>query len=214
MPSPPRLRNSLLIAAALLLRTRGCQSDPNILVTYVSESADQWTAALASEVATGAEDSGGTVKLSRTNETSCDDLLWADGVALGSPVTWGGLSSTAKVFLEDVQNKCFGWPVVQLLNKVGVAFATGGQVENGKDSAMAEILTAWRAMHMVTVGCDCGSNCTCNAWGATATNLDANADPAQGLDDGEVAGGRTLGARLVEVADLMTASTKAKTAHQ
>jgi NAD(P)H dehydrogenase (quinone) len=177
-------------------------------VTFVSESENQWTALLASEVATGAADAGGIVRLSRTNETSCDDLLWADGIALGTPVTWGGMSSTAKAFLEDVQTACFGWPVTQLLNKVGVAFATGGQLDNGKDPAMAQILTAWRAMHMVVVGCDCGSNCTCNAWGASATDLDASDsddDSGGGLDDGEVAGGRTLGARLVEVADLMTA---------
>ena len=154
----------------------------------MSESENQWTALLASEVATGAADAGGIVRLSRTNETSCDDLLWADGIALGTPVTWGGMSSTAKAFLEDVQTACFGWPVTQLLNKVGVAFATGGQLDNGKDPAMAQILTAWRAMHMVVVGCDCGSNCTCNAWGASATDLDAS-------DSDDDSGGGLLMAR-------------------
>ena len=178
---------------------------PNILVTFVSESASQWTALMASEVVQGVTDAGGTVRFSRTNETSCDDLEWADGIALGSPVTWGGLSSTAKLFLENVQNVCFDWPVTQLLNKVGVAFATGGQLDNGKDPAMAEILTAWRAMHMVVVGCDCGSNCTCNAWGASATDYDAANDQKQQLDDGEVTGARTLGARVVEIAALLVA---------
>ena len=63
----------------------------------------------------------------------------------------------------------------------------------------------WRAMHMVVVGCDCGSNCTCNAWGASATNYDAANDQKQQLDDGEITGARTLGARVVEIAALLAA---------
>jgi len=77
---------------------------------------------------------------------------------------------------------------------------------------MGQVLTAWRAMHMVTVGCDCGSNCSCNAWGAAATNIDGDeplrvaggsAMRASELSAGEVAGGRTLGARLADVATRM-----------
>jgi NAD(P)H dehydrogenase (quinone) len=182
----------LLLSAVVLMGATDIRTEeddatatcPQILVTYYSFSVDQWTSKLASEVATGATDAGANVRLRRTNETSCDDMLWADGIALGSPVYWAGLSSQAKAFLEAVQSDCFGWPVTQLLNKVGGAFATGGQLDNGKDATMGEILTAWRAMHMVTVGCDCGSNCTCNPWGASATNLDSS--ERKTLSDSEV----------------------------
>lgn len=63
-------------------------------------------------------------------------------------------------------------PIVQYL-------ACTRQLDNvtGKDPTTAEILTGWRAQ--VTIECDCGgrgprSNCTCNVWGASATDLDAS----------------------------------------
>ena len=63
-------------------------------------------------------------------------------------------------------------PIVQYL-------ACTKQLDNvtGKDPTTAEILTGWRAQ--VTIECDCGgrgprSNCTCNVWGASATDLDAS----------------------------------------
>ena len=63
-------------------------SCPNVLVTFYSASSAQWTAKMALAVSAGAASSGANVRLLRTNETTCDDLLWADGVALGSPVYW------------------------------------------------------------------------------------------------------------------------------
>jgi len=121
----------VIVSTALLAIAVGGATDelcPKILVTFYSGSASQYTAKLAAEVAAGASDAGATVTLLRTNETSCADLEAADGIALGSPVYWAGLSSEAKRFLEDIQNVCFGWPVTQLTNKAGGAFATAGQV--------------------------------------------------------------------------------------
>lgn len=183
-------------------------SCPNVLVAYYSASSAQWTAKLANAVAAGAAGAGANVRLLRTNETACGDLLWADGIALGSPVYWATVSSQAKLFLEQLQTDCFGWPVTKLRNKVGAAFATGGHPDSGKDATMAAIQTAWRAMRMVTVGCDCdgdgvvgGTTCSCNPWGAAATNPDGANQTA--LVPSEALGGKTLGERIVEVAAIM-----------
>jgi len=114
------------------------------------------------------------------------------------------VSAVAKLFLEQLQTKCFGWPVTQLRNKVGAAFATGGHPDSGKDATMATIQAAWRGMRMVTVGCDCdgdGVACSCNPWGAAATNPDGANQTA--LAPADALGGKTLGERIVEVAAIM-----------
>ena len=171
---------------------------PNVLVTYFSESEVQWTRKLAQSVAQGAEEAGATTKLLRINETSCNDLLWADAIALGSPVYWATVAAAAKLWLEQIQTVCFGWPVTTLRNKLGAAFCTGGHPDSGKDATMATILAGFRSMRMVTIGCDEGA---CNPWGVGATHPDgANTTT---LAPEEQAGALNLGSRMVEVASLL-----------
>ena len=51
---------------------------------------------------------------------SCDDLTWSHGIALGSPVYWASVSASMKAFLDDVQKRCFGWPVSQMAWRAGL----------------------------------------------------------------------------------------------
>ena len=157
-----------------------------------------------SAIAASAQSHGGNVTLARTNETSCADLVAADAIALGSPVYWGGLSAQAKSFLDNIQTTCFGWPMSQMQNKVGAAFATGGHEADGKDAAMGTVLNAWRAMEMVVVSCAHGTQraTKCSAWGAAATHPPQGSN-ASALSPEELGGAAALGARLVEVARLM-----------
>ena len=140
---------SLLVACSLACGAAAGRVDnttcPNVLVTYFSESEVQWTRKLAQSVAQGAEAAGATTKLLRINETSCDDLLWADAIALGSPVYWATVAAAAKLWLEQIQTTCFGWPVTTLRNKLGAAFCTGGHPDSGKDTTMATILAGFRS---------------------------------------------------------------------
>ena len=120
---------------------------------------------------------------------------------------------------DDIQTDCFGWPMSQMQNKVGAAFATGGHEADGKDAAMATVLNAWRAMEMVTVSCANGTQrlTRCSAWGAAATHPPQGGGGAAGnattnrnatLTPEERGGAAALGARLVEVARLMRAATR------
>eukprot|EP01062_Namystynia_karyoxenos_P079451 TRINITY_DN8381_c1_g1_i1.p3 TRINITY_DN8381_c1_g1~~TRINITY_DN8381_c1_g1_i1.p3 ORF type:complete len:235 (+),score=79.57 TRINITY_DN8381_c1_g1_i1:77-706(+) len=194
---------ALALAAAGSAQNASC---PNVLVAYYSNSSVHWTRRLAKEVAHGAASTGAPTRLVSIQEATCDDVRWADAIALGSPVYWATIASPAKAWIERLQNDCFGWPLTQLRNKVGAAFCTGGHLSTGKDATMDAILTAWRAMEMIAVGCICtpqSPNCSCNPWGASATHADSS--NATDLQPFEIDGGRSLGARMVEVAALMRA---------
>ena len=73
-----------------------------VLVSYYSDSG--WTKALAEEVAAAVSASPDTrVQLTRTNETSCADMLGADGIIFGSPVYMGTMASEVKALIDKIQ---------------------------------------------------------------------------------------------------------------
>ena len=178
-------------------------SVPNVLIVYYSSSASQWTRLLARTIANASTAAGANTTMRRINETTCNDLIQADAIALGSPVYWSSIAGAAKVWLDNIQSNCFGFPMNELRNKVGVAFATGGHVSDGKDSTMGVILTAWRAMEMITVSCAGGVQATtaCNPWGTSATHSDT--DNRTVLSQYEIDGAIGLGQRIVEVAGIL-----------
>jgi len=73
-------------------------------------------------------------------------------------------------------------------NKVGAAFATGGQVSSGKEVTMLTILAAMLGNQMIIVS-DGG------AFGASATTE----GDSPGIDEKERAAARALGKRVAEV---------------
>ena len=103
------------------------------------------------------------VVLRRTNETTCDDITSADAIIMGSPVYMGSMAAAVKGLLEGIQD-CIGYPSDAMLNKVGGAFATGGQVSAGKDETRTGILLAMTGVRMVITGSDV------DAFGAQATH--------------------------------------------
>jgi NAD(P)H dehydrogenase (quinone) len=144
-----------------------------ILISYFSVSG--WTKALAEEVAKGCiNSSSATVLFRRTNETTCNDILSADGIIMGSPVYLGTMASEVKAVLEKIQLECVGYPSDALRNKVGGAFATGGHVRDaicycgyliplirfvydlqtstGKDNTRMGILLGFMSEKMVVTG--------------------------------------------------------------
>eukprot|EP00049_Salpingoeca_infusionum_P004082 m.74709 g.74709 ORF g.74709 m.74709 type:complete len:229 (+) comp12406_c1_seq15:254-940(+) len=141
-----------------------------VLIVYHSET--NWTKAFAEYVMQGAYDASKNtsvptdVILTSVEEATCDQLVWADGIILGSPVYFATMSGPMKTFLDSIQFKCFGWPITQMMFKVGGAFNTGGQQASGRDTTNQDMLAVMLSLHMSVVGGP-------SAFGASARHKDS-----------------------------------------
>lgn len=191
------------IAIALLLFTlsTGCASRSwadeafpvvKILVTYHSFSGN--TERMAEAVVEGARSVPNTVVvLRRVNLVTAEDLFSSDAVIVGSPVYWSNMSGEVKTFFDNWQFKFGVFPEFKMKNKVGAAFATGGQVSSGKEVTMLTILAAMLGNQMIVVS---GGG----AFGASATTE----GDSPGIDKNELADARALGQRVADVAKLIS----------
>jgi NAD(P)H dehydrogenase (quinone) len=117
-----------------------------VLVLYYSRTGN--TKLLAEEVAKGvreAKDVQCVVK--STTEVTKNDLLAADGIIAGSPTYFGGMASE----LKEVFDRFVGIRP-DMENKVGAAFATGGDPICGKETTLMSILQAMLIYGMIIVG--------------------------------------------------------------
>ncbi len=159
-----------------------------ILVAYHSLSGN--TERMAEAVAEGARMVSHTqVVVKRVGAVTAEELFAADAIVLGSPVYWSNMAGEVKTFIDDWQFKFGVFPEFKLRNKVGAAFATGGQISSGKELTMLSILAAMLGNYMITVS---GGG----AFGASATT-EGN---SLGIDEQELAGARELGRRVADVA--------------
>lgn len=162
-----------------------------VLVAY--HSATGHTEKMAQGVAEGARSLPGTrVVLKRVGDVVADDLFSADAIVVGSPVYWSNMSGDVKKFFDDWQLKFGVFPEFKMRNKVGAAFATGGQVSSGKEVTMLTILAAMLGNQMIVVS---GGG----AFGASATTE----GDSPGIDDKELASARDLGKRVADVASMV-----------
>lgn len=93
----------------------------NVLVLYDSETGN--TAKMADYVAEGAEEVESTeVRLHSVDEASADDVLWCDGVAVGSPTHVGVTSWRMKRFWDEIVPQAWG----EVDGKIGCAFSSSG----------------------------------------------------------------------------------------
>jgi NAD(P)H dehydrogenase (quinone) len=191
------LIDSLFLCALLLAlgigETFAIESAPpvKVLVTYHSLSGN--TERMAEAVVDGAKSVSGTeVFLKRVGKVTADDLFSADAVVVGSPVYWSNMSGEVKTFIDNWQFKFGVFPEFKLKNKIGAAFATGGQVSSGKEVTMLTILAAMLGNQMIVVS---GGG----AFGASATTE----GDSPGIDNKEIADAKVLGRRVAEVAIMM-----------
>lgn len=188
------------VALAALIWFCGCaqvsaQASPSrislelqVLVTYHSLSGH--TAEMARNVQKGAESVPGTTVLLKTvGQVTADELFGSDAVIVGSPVYWSNMSGEVKTFFDRWQFEFGVFPEWKMRNKVGAAFATGGQVSSGKEVTMLTILAAMLGNKMIVVS-DGG------AFGASATTE----GDSPGINDVERADAWALGKRVAEVA--------------
>ncbi len=192
--------NILWVVLAALVWFCGCahvsaQAPPprashglQVLVAYHSLSGH--TAEMAKAVQKGAESMKGTTVLLKTvGQVTADELFGSDAVIVGSPVYWSNMSGEVKTFFDRWQFEFGVFPEWKMRNKVGAAFATGGQVSSGKEVTMLTILAAMLGNKMIVVS-DGG------AFGASATTE----GDSPGINDAERADAWALGKRVAEVA--------------
>lgn len=182
----------LCVTGCLATATTGQAADSlpivNMLVAYHSLSGH--TERMAWAVAEGARTVVRTqVTVKRVQQVTAEDIFAADAIVLGSPVYWSNMAGEVKAFIDDWQFKFGVFPDFKLKNKVGAAFATGGQISSGKELTMLSILAAMLGNYMIVVS---GGG----AFGASATTE----GDSPGLDEQELAGARDLGQRVANVA--------------
>jgi len=189
---------AVCLLLGLIFLCHGCsqvaaqvQSQPDtiqVLVAYHSLSGN--TKIMAQSVAEGAQTVPGTrVLLHTVGEVTADLLFSSHALVVGSPVYWSNMSGEVKTFFDRWQFEFGVFPEFKMRNKVGAAFATGGQVSSGKEVTMLTILAAMLGNQMIVVS-DGG------AFGASATTE----GDSPGIDEKEKAAAWALGKRVAEVA--------------
>ena len=166
-----------------------------VLIAYYSLSGH--TEKMAEEVAQGAKSVSETrVVLKRVGDVTGPDLFSSDALIVGSPVYWANMAGDVKTFFDNWQFKFGVFPEFKMRNKVGAAFATGGQVSGGKELTMLTILAAMLGNQMIVVSAG-------GAFGASATTE----GDSPGLDEKELSAARALGKRVAEVAKILKAGS-------
>jgi NAD(P)H dehydrogenase (quinone) len=107
-----------------------------ILVLYDSKTGS--VAAMAKLVAEGAALIPDTeVRIRSVDEAQADDVLWCDGLAVGSPTNMGLLSWKMKRFWDETMND--QW--MEIDGKIACAFSSAGGWGGGMELACQAILT-------------------------------------------------------------------------
>ncbi len=107
-----------------------------ILVLYDSKSGN--VAAMAALVAEGARGISETeVRLRSVDEAQAEDVLWCDGLAVGSPTNMGLLSWKMKRFWDETMGP--HW--MQVDGKIACAFSSAGGWGGGMELACQSLLT-------------------------------------------------------------------------
>ena len=117
-----------------------------ILVVYDSRTGN--TEKMASAVAEGAKQvKGVNVDVKKVEKATLEDLQAADGIMMGSPTYYGGMSGKLKEFI-DKSVKIHG----KLEGKVGAAFTSSGGTTSGAETTLLSILQAMLVHGMVVQG--------------------------------------------------------------
>jgi len=105
-------------------------------VAIIYDSKSGHTKMMAEAVAEGAKSAGAKeLRILHVDEASAQDLLWADGIAIGSPCYCGLISGKLKAFLD---NSLEAWGKVE--GKVACAFASEGGAGGGAELTLLSIL--------------------------------------------------------------------------
>lgn len=157
-----------------------------ILVLY--DSATGNVAKMARYVAEGASAIANTeVRTKTVEEATAEDVVWCDGIAVGSPTNMGVLSWKMKRFWDDTMGP--RW--MEIDGKIACAFSSAGGWGGGMELACQSILTVLMNFGFLVFGVtDYSSKMMTLHYGAVAAKEPREAETQQAC--------RILGQRLAE----------------
>src|SRR6185436_9907071 len=157
-----------------------------VLVLYHSASGN--TAKMAALVAEGVESVPDIeLRIREVDAATADDVVWCDGLAVGSPTNMGLISWKMKRFWDDVMGP--QWMKVD--GKIACAFSSSGGWGGGNELACQSILTVLMNFGFLVFGVtDYAAKMTTLHYGAVSAR-------APRSDDAQAAC-RLLGQRLAE----------------
>jgi NAD(P)H dehydrogenase (quinone) len=157
-----------------------------VLVLYDSASGN--TAKMAGLLAEGAGTIAGIeVRLRKIDEATADDVVWCDGLALGSPTNMGLLSWKMKRFWDEAMAPY--WMKVD--GKIGCVFSSSGGWGGGTELACQSLLTVLINFGFLVFGVtDYASKLTTAHYGAITAR--------EPREEGTQAACRLMGKRLAE----------------
>ena len=118
-----------------------------VLVQYYSETGH--TKQMAELVAEGARMVAGIeVRLKTIDKSSPEDILWADGIALGAPTHLASVPWKVKQFWDSITGEC--WSKVD--GKFGCAFSSAGGLGGGAELACMALLTVLMNYGIIVFG--------------------------------------------------------------
>ena len=118
----------------------------NILILYYSKNGN--TEKMAQCVYNGAlKIDGNSVRIKSINEATRDDLIWFNGIALGSPTQYGLVAGEIMQFWEMHSDL---W--MKLDGKIGCAFSSSGGWGGGAELACQSIQTLLMNFGMLVFG--------------------------------------------------------------
>ena len=107
----------------------------NVLVQYYSETG--YTRQMAELVGQGAAMVDGIeVRLRAIEESGAEDILWADGIALGAPTHLASVPWKVKKFWDGIIDDC--WKKID--GKFGCAFSSAGGLGGGAELTCMSLL--------------------------------------------------------------------------
>ena len=118
-----------------------------ILVLYQTTTGN--TKLMADLVVEGAASVADTeVRLRSVEEADADDLLWCDGIAVGSPTCLGTISWEMKRFWDEIALPT--WPKIE--GKIGCAFSSSGGLAGGGETTCLHLLIVLMNFGLLTFG--------------------------------------------------------------
>jgi NAD(P)H dehydrogenase (quinone) len=184
------------LALGLLLFAAAAAAPPpvRILVAYHSQTGN--TEKLAMAVRDGAASVPEVeVALRKVGQATAEDIVKADGLAIGTPVHWGNLSAETKSFLDRVgaalglgkKGATFGE------GRMAGVFCTAGGPAGGQDTARLSVIAALLHMRFVVAGAVSG-----DGYGELGPQAIAGAPPG-GIGKNDLDNARRFGERLARL---------------